>query len=138
MIRAGMFALVLALAGCGGKQTTGGTGPGSAGEAAPARDTRTPLEQRRGAACDQLTPKLWTCAVEDARKDVDAGKTTQADFAKDTSPDFQRAHRAKWEKGCKGAQMSSRQVRVLEVCFREEHDCDPLAECLKNLQPPTK
>jgi hypothetical protein len=31
--------------------------------------------------------------------------------------------------------MSSRQVRVLEVCFREETECAPLEACLANLSP---
>jgi hypothetical protein len=30
--------------------------------------------------------------------------------------------------------MSSRQVRVLEVCFKQETECGPLTECLKNLE----
>jgi len=32
--------------------------------------------------------------------------------------------------------ISSRQIRVLEVCFKEESQCGPLRECLANLQPP--
>jgi hypothetical protein len=30
--------------------------------------------------------------------------------------------------------MSSRQVRVLEVCFKEEQECGPLMSCLDHLK----
>ena len=37
-------------------------------------------------------------------------------------------------KTCKHASYSSRQVRVLEVCFRAESQCIPLLACLEHLK----
>jgi hypothetical protein len=34
--------------------------------------------------------------------------------------------------------MSSRQVRVLEVCDKEEQQCGPLVSCLGHLNEPAK
>jgi hypothetical protein len=123
--------LVALAVACGGKQHPDQVGNTGSGDATPVvRDTRTPLEQRRDAACDQLQPTLTNCAVEDAKKTM---SKTELDKLK---PDELRdAHKQKFLKQCKGSSMSSRQVRVLEVCFREEKDCDPLADCLKNLEP---
>ena len=104
------------------------------GSAAP--DHRTKIEQRRDAGCDAIGPKLTQCAVDDARRDFEAGKVSKADFDKNTSPDIQHALTRDWDKKCKGQAMSTRQVRVLEVCFKEETECAPLLDCLKNLQPP--
>jgi hypothetical protein len=117
------LALALGPAGCGARTT----GP------APAADPRTPIERRRDAACDALAPKLTACAVADTRADLAAGKIDQRQLEHDTSPERQQKLTAKWEADCKGATYSSRQVRVLEVCFREETECAPLVECLDHL-----
>jgi hypothetical protein len=97
-------------------------------------DTRTPIEQRRDAACDQLGPKLTACAVEDARADLAAGKVGQQQFALDTAPEVQRKNTEKFQAACRGTAYSSRQVRVLEVCFRAETQCGPLLDCLEHLK----
>jgi hypothetical protein len=133
MTRALLLVLVLA---CGGKQHTDTDPVPGGGSATPvAHDTRTPLEQRRDAACEQVQPRLTDCAVEDAKREVERGRMTKAEFDKLKPEELRGAHKQKFLKECKGASMSSRQVRVLEVCYREEKDCDPLAECLKNLEP---
>jgi hypothetical protein len=128
MTRALVLVLVLA---CGGKQHTDTDPVPGGGSATPVvHDSRTPLEQRRDTACEQLQPRLTDCAVDDAKK------TMKPDELAKLKPDELRdAHKQKFLKECKGSSMSSRQVRVLEVCYREEKDCDPLAECLKNLEP---
>jgi hypothetical protein len=36
------------------------------------------------------------------------------------------------------ADYSARQVRVLEVCQKEESECEPMLTCLDNLKPQTK
>ena len=66
--------LVLVLAACGGKQSpaVSNSGSGSDGSAAPVQDTRTEIEKRRDAACTTLGPKITACAVEDAKRDLDA------------------------------------------------------------------
>jgi hypothetical protein len=104
---------------------------------APA-DTRTAIERRRDAACDQLGPKLTTCAVEDARANLAAGKIDQAQLDRDTAPAIQRKNTDEFERACKATAYSSRQVRVLEVCFHEEPACASLLDCLGHLSDAPK
>ena len=127
------LALLVLFAACGPKQAPVAGGGGSAEPVV--NDQRTPIEKRRDAACEQLGPKLTACAVEDAKADLDAGKITKQQFDQDTAAGVQAKNTEEFEKACKGTDMSSRQVRVLEVCFREETACDPLRTCLENLQP---
>ena len=136
-------ALWLALAACSGKQQPPPkAGSGSAEEPvrepAPAKDTRPELERRRAAACERLGPRLAHCAVEDARARLAAGKITEKQFREDTKPEIARALAEDWRKKCSDGYMSSRQVRVLEVCYREETACAPLEACLGNLKPVAK
>jgi hypothetical protein len=132
----GLWALGFGLAiGCSGGQHPAGGGSGSDVLTPPLQDTRTPLEKRRDGACDQLGPKLTACAVEDAQADLASGKITKQQFDQDTASGVQHKNTEEFEKACKGSNMSSRQVRVLEVCFKEETACDPLRKCLENLQP---
>jgi hypothetical protein len=131
----------VALGGCGGSQHADG-GPSAAGGAggattAPiasaAPDARKPIERRRDAACDQLGPKITTCAVDDAKADFAAGKIDRAQLERDTAPEVQRKNTEKFATECKGHAYSSRQIRVLEVCFHEEPRCAPLLDCLGHL-----
>ena len=124
------------LAGCGGgaqpiANTRTGPAPG------PAVDQRTPIEQRRDAACEQVGAKLTQCAVEDARAELQAGRMTKPDFDANTAPAVQRKLTEEFVAKCE-VDMSSRQVRVLEVCFREEPACAPLVECLQHLNDGAK
>jgi hypothetical protein len=125
----------VALAGCGHKQPTNvsneGSGAGSA-VTAPA-DTRTEIEKRRDGACETLGPKITSCAVEDAKKDLAAGKIKQKDFDANTAPAILKKNTEEFIKTCKKSDFSSRQVRVLEVCQQEESQCEPLLSCLDNL-----
>jgi hypothetical protein len=123
------LALAVVLAACSGKQTTTTTT-----EPTPPADDRTPIQKRRDAACEQLAPKLLECALADTKRDLDAGKLTQQQYDHDVA-ELREKHRPVFLKQCREKDMSSRQVRVLEVCFKEERECDPLAECLKNLEP---
>jgi hypothetical protein len=104
------------------------------GSASAARDTRTSIETRRDAACEALAPKITQCAVDDAQADFAAGKITKLQLDQDTQPAIQTENSAGFLRKCK-APMSSRQVRVLEVCVREEVECGPLLSCLENLNP---
>ena len=83
--------LAVALAACGSKQpapvSNAGTDPDPPG---PVEDTRTELERRRDDACDTLGPRMTQCAVEDAKKELAAGRVKQKDFDANTSPDVQR------------------------------------------------
>jgi hypothetical protein len=122
------------LSGCGGPQHSEG-GAAAAPASAPA-DPRTPIERRRDAACEQLGPKLTACAVEDAGASLASGKIDRSQFERDTAPAIQRKNTEEFDKACKGERYSSRQVRVLEVCFRDESRCAPLLECLGHLSDP--
>jgi hypothetical protein len=127
--------LVVALAACGSKSSTpiANAGSGDSEPAGPVTDTRTELEKRRDAACQSLGPRITTCAVEDAKQQLAAGTVKQKDFDASTAPDVQRKNTEEFVKACEKAQYSSRQVRVLEVCQREESQCEPLLACLDNL-----
>ena len=128
----------LVLGACGGGQRATGGEPGEPAAAQPAAPSRTAIERRRDAACEQLGPKLTACAVADARADVAAGKIDQRQFEQDTAPAIQRKNTEEFETACKGTAYSSRQVRVLEVCFQQETQCGPLLDCLGHVndRPP--
>lgn len=123
--------IALTLAACGGSQPP----PPSEGPPPPAHDTRSPFEQRRDAACKQLAPRLTQCAADDAKADLDAGKTTAQQYKLDTDPKVLAKNTEEFVDKCTGwRDMSSRQVRVLEVCYRDAPDCTQLRDCLKNLE----
>jgi hypothetical protein len=112
--------LCLAAAACGGPQ---------------ASNAKTPLEKRRDAACEAIGPKLTECAVEDARSELAAGRVTQADFDRTTAPEIRHKNTERFIGQCTAwHDISSRQVRVLEVCFKAETECGALRDCLANLQ----
>jgi hypothetical protein len=126
--------LLVVLLACGGNKTQP-VGPGSGSGSAvvePPKDTRTELEKRRDTACEQVGERITQCQVEDAKKDLAAGKVTQKDFDDATKPDWLKQYTAMFVKKCK-IPMSSRQVRVLEVCYKEETECAPFADCLTHL-----
>lgn len=130
------LALVLTavvVASCGGSQSAGAGGPPGDDTAATPADTRTELERRLEAACDALEPRLVACAVDDSRAELAAGRITQQQFDDLTAPKWQDALRKKWATECNRRDRSSRQVRVLEVCFAEETECEPLLDCLEHL-----
>jgi hypothetical protein len=130
------WAVWLGAAACGGPQrpaTSDGAAPAAVEPAPPAHDARTPIEQRRDTACEQLGPRITACAVEDARARLAAGKIDQRQFDADTAAAVQRKHTEEFDKACKGASYSSRQIRVLEVCSHEETRCAPLLDCLGHL-----
>lgn len=127
-------ALCIWLGACGGPQhRPDGEGSGARGAPAPVAYRGTPIEQRRDAACDQLGPKLTACAVDEAKASLAAGKIDKPQFDRDTAAAVQRKNTEEFETVCKATPYSSRQVRVLEVCFREETRCGPLLDCLGHL-----
>jgi hypothetical protein len=126
------YLLVLLIA-CGGSQHPDGAGPGNSDPVPVYKDSRTPLEKRRDDGCEAIQPKLTQCALADAKATMSPKELA------DLKPDeLLASHKQKFLKECKGSAMSSRQVRVLEVCNKSETECDPLAECLKNLEPAKK
>ena len=125
---AGWFAgaLILALTACGPKTQS------VAEPATPPVATvqLSALQRRQRAACDALGPKLTQCAVADARASMSPAELAKLDIVH-TAP----KHTEVFIDECNGEQYSSRQVRVLEVCFREESDCNLLTDCLANIKP---
>jgi hypothetical protein len=115
----------IALAACGNKNKGGGDTVPDDPEPTP-----TELERRQGAACEALGPRLTDCAIADARATMTPEQLAELDVEK-TAP----VHTREMIKQCKDQTMSSRQVRVYEVCMREETECDALTACLENAQP---
>ena len=136
----GSLALALLIA-CGGSKpaqedddtlpdpgTAAPGGPGSvvSDEPIPANE----LQRRQYAACERLIPRLTECAVADARANLPPDKLAELDL-ENTAPIHTRENLKK----CKQGQLSSRQVRVYEVCDREETECGPLTDCLTHALP---
>lgn len=124
---------VLAIAACGNKGQTQVSNAGSGDPPGPVKDTRTPLELRRDTACEQLGPRITDCAVADAKTALEAGTIKQKDFDAITKPEVKAKNTKEFVDDCSSKEFSSRQVRVLEVCPKEETECDPMLACLDNL-----
>lgn len=124
------LALLVLLAACGPKHSTPVNNDEPTG---PAKDTRTEIEKRRDTACESLGPRVTACAVDDAKADFAAGKTSKEQFEKDTASGVVKKNTEEFIKDCRAHQYSSRQIRVLEVCQKEETECDAMLSCLDNL-----
>lgn len=90
----------------------------------------TEIERRRDAACEALGPRMTACAIADARATMTAEELARLDVEQVAT-----IHTREFVKDCKAHPMSSRQVRVYEVCMREESACEPLIACLENANP---
>jgi hypothetical protein len=122
------------LAACGSKQQTPVENTGTGSAAAPA-DTRTAIEKRRDAACEELGPRLTTCAVNDAKAALAGGTITQKQYDDITQSGVLKKNTEEFIESCEKPKTaySSRQIRVLEVCPKEELECEPMIACLDNL-----
>ena len=131
------LAFVLLLVACGPKHaSTVGNTSGSGSEdpyPGPVKDTRSEIEKRRDVACETLGPRITACAHEDAKAEYAAGKVGKAEYEKNTAPEVLNANTKKFVEACQDSPYSSRQVRVLEVCQKEETECGPMLSCLDNL-----
>jgi hypothetical protein len=131
------IALCLLVA-CGGSKpakqeddTLPDPGSGSPGDPVAGEDLpETELKRRQYAACERLIPRLTECAVADAKANLSPEALAELDL-ENTAP----VHTRENLKKCKQGELSSRQVRVYEVCDREETECGPLAACLENALP---
>ena len=129
------IALVLLVA-CGGKQTpppSTGSDTGSAEPPGVVADTRTEIEKRRNAACTATGERVTECAVDDARKEHAAGRITKEKLDSITEAGIRKKNTEEFVTKCDAPEMSSRQVRVLEVCLQEEAECGPYLSCLDHL-----
>jgi hypothetical protein len=130
---------IVAGAACGGSKTPPagpGTGSGSASasdddtltETAPKNDS--PIHTRRNAACEKVGTKVAACAVEDTKNDKAHPPTADElrDLDKTAAID-----KREYIKKCTAVEMSSRQVRVMEVCVAQETECEPFLACLDHM-----
>ena len=124
---------VAALGACGGSKPPVNPDP----TPGVVKDTRTPIEKRRDAVCGPVGDRIVTCAVADAEAELKAGKVSKAEFDKDTAPDIRRGLKASWLKTCTTPK-TSHQVRVLEVCLKEETECGPFTDCLLHINDELK
>ena len=89
-----------------------------------------PFHERQNAACEALGPKITQCAIDDAKATLKPDKLAELKLDQ-TAP----INTKKFIDTCETSQMSSRQLRVYEVCFKQEADCAPLLACLDNAKP---
>lgn len=136
-MKAFVTAIVLVAACSSGKSGESTTPSGTGDPPPPMQDTRTAFEKRLDAACDALGPTLTTCAVSDANEKLRTGEITQKQFDEVTKPEIIARLDKEWREKCyQPTKRSSRQVRVLEVCKKEETECAPLLDCLENMNKP--
>jgi hypothetical protein len=119
---AAAFAGFLALAACGGSKPAPESAESPPGEEKPL----TELERRKAAGCEVVGKRLTECAVADAPEEKRAELKLE-----ETAPAHTRDFIAK----CTAQALSSRQVRVYEVCGAEAPSCDELLRCLDNVNP---
>jgi len=127
-MRHALLFLVILCGSCGGSKPEPDQPPSGTGSPI-VEDDRTQLQVRQEAACEQTGKKLRQCAIEDNQKQP-AAERKEADV-EHTAPILER----EYIKACTAAEMSSRQVRVHEVCLREEVECEPFLDCLDNAKP---
>jgi hypothetical protein len=139
-----VIAIVL-VAACGGSKpapANPGSGSASASPSPSDDDTLTethaandtPIHQRRNAACEQVGAKVSACAVEDTRNDTQHPPTADELKQLDQTAAIDKRE---FIKKCEATEMSSRQVRVMEVCVQQETACDPFLACLDHMNDKT-
>jgi hypothetical protein len=131
-----LLVIALLLAACGGSKssTDDDTLPDDLSkkdpDAVPDEPVQTEIQRRQAAACEQLGPRITECAIEDARAQM-----SPEEFAKLDVANTGKVHTREFIKDCNASPMSSRQVRVYEVCPAEETECGALLACLENADP---
>lgn len=140
MLRLSVRAAALAAAcllGCGSSPSGGPTEPAAEPDPDPVlkptalvggRPVTTEIQRRQAAACEQLGPKITACAIADARATMAPDELAKLKL-EETAP----VHTRKFVESCVEPALSSRQVRVYEVCMREETECAPLLACLEHV-----
>jgi hypothetical protein len=137
-IRTMLVAMVLALAACGGKTKPAAAPPPADDDLTikphPIDDGKpeTEYERRLRAACEDVGAKVSACAVEDTRNDKQHPPTADELAQLDQTAAIDKRE---YIKKCVAAEMSSRQIRVMEVCAKEEAACEPFLACLDHMKP---
>ena len=138
-MRALLIVIFVAACGGGAKQQPveddtlpdpGTASPGGGGDSSQVEQPQTELQRRQDAACERVIPRLTACAVADAK-----ARMTPEQYKKEQIEETAPIHTREFLRKCKASTLSSRQVRVYEVCDREETECGPLVACLDNLHP---
>jgi hypothetical protein len=133
-VKLAVIALLFAAAcGPGSKPATTTPDP----DPAPPKDTRPPLLQRRDAACKALAPRITQCALDDSKIAAQNGEITQKTLTEISAPEILAKNSKNFIEKCE-VPVSSRQLRVLEVCDREAPTCPELLSCLENLKAQPK
>ncbi|MEJ7602764.1 MAG: hypothetical protein WKG01_33055 [Kofleriaceae bacterium] len=133
MMKLHSLLLVLVVA-CGSKQTPAPIqNPGSEQPPGGVTDTRSEIDKRRETACTEVGQKVTACAVDDAHAELAAGRIKKEQHEAITAAGIQKKNTEEFVTKCNVPDMSSRQVRVLEVCVREEAACGPFLACLDHL-----
>jgi hypothetical protein len=96
----------------------------------PVEPQRTELEVRQDAACNLVGGRVIDCAMTDLQASTPPEELAKLDLAK-----MREENVSKFMATCAGGAMSSRQVRVYEVCAAAETECEPLLACLDNARP---
>ena len=123
----GFVLVITAQSACGGGTPAPAQPDPELGATAPGK---TEFQRRQEAACDAFGPRLTQCAYEDAKRTM-----TPAELAKEEVEAKRPEHTKLIVDKCRKQQMSSRQLRVYEVCMREESECAPLINCLEYAKP---
>lgn len=88
----------------------------------------TEIQRRQAAACESLGPKITACAIEDAKASMTAEAVAKLKL-EETAP----RHTQEFIEDCIAPVLTSRQVRVYEVCQQAETECEPLLACLEHV-----
>lgn len=112
---------------CGGSGPKKDTDPDP--DLKPPAKPQTEMERRQQTACEGVGTMATKCAIEET-------KTQSADVQKQADVEHTAEFNTKdYVDKCVAQYMSSRQVRVFEVCLREESECGPFFSCLDNALP---
>ena len=99
------------------------------------KDTRTPYQIRRDAACKTLGPKITACALADIKAALAAGTVSKKVFDEATAKETLDKNTNAAIESCEKIQTTF-QLRVIEVCQEKETECEPMTTCLDHVNDP--
>ena len=117
----------LALAACGGTEAAKPAQPADRKPAVPQ------LRQRQDAACQAAGTRITDCAVADALATMTPAELAREHMVGDDLEWKKSENTKHFVEACTKAELSSRQVRVYEVCMHEASACDPYLDCLEHV-----
>ncbi|MEZ4359219.1 MAG: hypothetical protein R3B48_03495 [Kofleriaceae bacterium] len=120
------LAVALLSLACGGRGAPAERPAGVEPQPEPASE----FARRQRAACAATGERVTACAITGLR-----AASTKDELAKLDLEKMQQVNSAAYAEKCEADALSSRQLRVYEVCLREERECEPFLSCLDNLTP---